>query len=55
MSKINYMCIELDFVQEEKFNFSNKWIASENPIRGSPHTSCGLPSWKVTSNCSDGC
>lgn len=47
--------MDLDLVQEEKSNFSNKWVTDENQIKGSPHTSCRIPSWKVTDNCSDVC
>lgn len=49
------MGMKLDLVQEEKSNFSNKWVANPNQIKGSPHISCRLPSWKVTSNFSDVC
>lgn len=31
--------MNLYLVQEEKFNYSNKWVANENQTKGSPHTS----------------
>lgn len=50
------MVMELDLVHnEKKSNFSNRQVANKNQIKDSPHTSCGLPFQKVTSNWNEVC